>query len=120
MGHYKRIKVPKTTNNITRSIINFLNASGHSAARINTQGQYDERLGMWRKSGSTKGVTDIICCLRPKGRMLVIDVKKGDDVLSEDQIKYMASIVAAGGLACEAKSADDFEQHYFSHILPQL
>jgi len=119
-GRYARRKVPATTNNITRSIINFLNMHGHCAARINTQGQWDEAKQIWRKSGSTKGVFDIICCLRPFGRMLIVDVKKGDDELREDQIKYQNAVLAAGGIAYGAKSAEEFEEYYLLEILPQL
>lgn len=123
-GRYVRRRVPKTTNNITRSIINFLNAAGHVAARINTQGQYDERLnggrGGWRKSGSTVGVWDITCTLAPRGRTLIVDVKKGSDTLSPEQMAYGQAVVHAGGLAYEAAGAEEFEDFYFTTIAPNL
>lgn len=119
-GKYVRRTVPATTNNITRHIINFCNQQGHVAARINTQGQYDERLGIWRKSGSTKGVFDVIVCLAPKGRMLIVDTKKGKDTLRPDQIEYRDAVLAAGGLAYEAPSGEAFEQYYLTEIKPLL
>lgn len=119
-GRYVVKRVPNTTGNITKGIINFLNAEGHRAVRINVQGQYDERLQMWRKSGSTVGVLDIACTLRPGGRHLVVDVKKGKDTLSPEQVDYMEEVTRCGGLACSAGSVDEFVLYYTLAIKPAL
>jgi len=117
---YKKKMVPATTNNIQTGILNLLNSEGHCAARINVQGQWDEALQLWRPSGSTKGVYDIVCCLAPKGRMLIVDTKRGRDKLRADQIIYRDGILAAGGIAYEAKTYPEFEDYYFNTLKPTL
>lgn len=116
MAPYKSKKVFATTNNITKGIINYLLANGHSASRINTQGQWDENLGMWRKSGSRKGFFDIACCIKSPvkniGIFLVIDVKKGNDTLSPDQIDFMNEIRSSGGIAFSIDSIDEFYERF--------
>lgn len=107
---WKVKKVPATTNNITKAIINRILKDGGSASRINTQGQYDEKLGRWRRSGSRKGFFDIAACI--KGKAVVIDVKKDDDDLGEDQIEFMQEWQAAGGYAFEARTYEDFDNWY--------
>ena len=107
--------VPATTNNITKAIINLLRSEGHSASRVNTQGQYDGKLKTWRKSGSTKGVFDIISCIKGRnglGRFLSIDIKKGNDKLNKDQIVFMKGVRDAGGIALEIESYAQFVEWY--------
>lgn len=120
MGKYVLKSVPKTTNNITTGIINFLNAEGHKAVRINVQGQWDEALGIWRKSGSTNGVLDIACTLCPIGKHLVIDVKKGKDKIRKEQLAYMIEVVNCGGLAYAVNDLEHFKEIYFKEIQPIL
>lgn len=78
-------KVPATTENITTGIINLLLSEGHSASRINTEGQFYNvepnniifrhfpslhfhlkklglLIGRYRPSGARKGVFDVIAC----------------------------------------------------------
>ncbi len=117
---YKLKKVPATTNNITKAIINFLNSEGHIAVRINVQGQWDEKLFMWRKSGSTSGVLDIACTLAPIGKHLVIDIKRGNDTLSEDQEDYISKVRLCGGIALEIGSYAEFISVYQTQIKPLL
>ncbi len=111
-GKFVRKTVPKTTNNITTAIINFLNSEGHIAVRINVQGQWDEGLQRWRKSGSTPGVLDIGCTLAPNGKHLVIDTKRGRDVSSENQDKYALRVTQCGGIAMFVKDYEDFLYRY--------
>jgi len=113
-------QVPRTTNNITRGIINFLPAEGHVAVRINVQGQWDEKLQRWRKSGSTVIVLDIACTLAPVGRTLVVDTKNGGDKLSAEQTAYMQAVIAAGGFGYAAEDIEDFKAFYYREVKPKL
>jgi len=115
-----RIKlVPATTNNITNAIINFLLCEGHSASRINTQGQFDVKLGQWRKSGSRKGFFDIAACIKDGdgvGRFTVFDIKKDNDQLNGDQIAFIKEVEKAGGVAIEVRSYNEFLKWYRNYI----
>lgn len=102
--------VPATTNNITTAIINHLLSKGHSASRINVQGQYDEKRQLWRKSGSRNGYLDISACIL--GRGVAIDIKKGRDELGADQIEFINEWTQAGGFAFEIKSYDHWLRCY--------
>lgn len=110
MRSYRIKSVPATTNNITRAIINFLLSRGHSASRINTQGQYDELTGQWRKSGSRKGFFDIAACVF--GRFVAIDVKGSGDKLNIDQVEFMKEVLNAGGIAIEIRNYNEFLNWY--------
>lgn len=104
-------KVPATTNNITKAIVNFLRSKRHSASRVNVQGQYDPTLGEWKPSGSRKGYFDISACIKDSegvGRFVAIDIKKGNDKLSKDQKEFIAEVKEAGGVAIEVSSYPDF------------
>ena len=117
----KTIKVPATTNNITKGIVNFLLERGHSASRVNVQGQWDEARQMWRKSGSRKGFYDIAAVIKTKyrgphldpiGMSLFVDTKSNRDVLSEEQLKFRKEVQEAGGCCFESKNYNDFVEWY--------
>ena len=122
MSKKNRIKitrVPATTNNITKAIIGFLLSEGHSASRVNVQGQWDDRLQIWRPSGSRKGFLDVSACIRDSngvGRYCVFDVKKGKDTLSDDQKEFIVEVEGAGGIAIEIESYDYFKTWYTNYI----
>jgi len=121
MPKFRKKIVPKTTNNITTGIVNFLINEGHSASRVNVQGQWDEVRGLWRPSKSRKGFADIDCVLRTRYKMckgsfigvsLKIEVKKGDDEMSEEQIKFRIEVLEAGGLYFIASDVEHFVWWY--------
>ena len=92
------------------AIINKLLHDGWSASRINVQGQWDEALQRWRKSNSRKGVFDVLACIA--GRFVAIDIKKGSDKLSKDQIKFQNEVNSAGGIAIEISTYSEFLNWY--------
>jgi len=113
----KIIKVPGTTNNITKGIINYLKSKGHFARRINTTGIFDENKKLFRRS-SNKGTSDIIACVSCRnepggiyfGQFLAIEVKnKGTkDTLSDDQKKFGDEVVNAHGVYYTAIGYEEF------------
>ncbi len=112
----KTKRVPNTTTNITKGVVYFLLHEGHSASRVNVQGQFDIETLSWRRSGSRKGKFDIACCIKDTtgiGRYVSIDVKKGNDKLSKEQKRYKFEVIHAGGIAFEIESLDDFYHWYF-------
>lgn len=135
---WKLKTVPATTNNLTKAIINDLLSRGHSASRINTQGQFEPAnaadftpgiramitalrkiglvVGRWRKSGSRTGYLDISACIF--GRGVVIDIKSGKDRLSKDQKDFITEWVAAGGIAASFGTKAEYDSWY-SETFPQ-
>lgn len=105
MKKIRRIKkVPATTSNITNACINFLKAEGHSASRINTQGQWDADKQMYRPSGSRVGFPDIACSIKDKsdiGRSITIDIKNDGDKIRDKQIEFKKEWIASGGIFLE-------------------
>lgn len=106
-----------TSNGLTACIIDWINYSGGTANRINTQGQVrKERVeyagGQHRDfvrytpSTTRKGTADIHSVMN--GRHLSIEVKIGPDRLSSEQIKEQERITRAGGLYFIAKDMQGF------------
>lgn len=98
----KTKRVIAGANTITDGIVATLLIDGHSASRINVQGQWDQELnegrGAWRKSGSRKGFGDISVTIKPHGRHLVVEVKFEEDTQSPDQKTFQKEHEAAGGI----------------------
>ena len=120
---FRKVIVPKTTNNITKGIINFLNSEGHCASRINTTGIWDAKKQCYRRTGGRKGALDISVTLKTKNGLGLshwIDIKKDDDELSPDQIKFIQDQEKAGGICYEAKDLQSYEKYYYSQIKPML
>ena len=80
----------------------------HSAfyQRQNSQGQYDSRLKIWRKSGTTKGIADVQVTY--KGKTFNLEIKVGKDRQSEVQKEVERKIKAAGGHYAIINCFDDF------------
>ena len=108
-------RVPATTNNVTRAIINHLRSQGHYAGRINTTGIYDPVVGQFRKiADEEKGKFDIYACLAPSGRSMWIDVKSGTDRPSPEQLRFQEWIRESGGIAEFFKTYKQFTDWYKS------
>ena len=74
--------------------------------RQNSQGQYDSRLKIWRKSGTTKGIADVQVTY--KGKTFNLEIKVGKDRQSEVQKEVERKIKAAGGHYAIINCFDDF------------
>jgi len=112
----------KTANDLTKSIIKYIELMGYQAERISNTGRYiDKRkqvkniLGQTINIGSgqyipgtgTNGTADISATI--KGKSVKIEVKIGKDRQSEAQKDYQESIERSGGIYFIAK---DFETFY--------
>lgn len=58
----------------------------------------------------TRGVSDIIGCLPPSGRMLCIEVKRPGGKPTLEQQNFLDTINRAGGLAFVAHSVEEVEE----------
>lgn len=74
--------------------------------RQNSQGQYDSRLGRWRKSGTTAGIADVQ--VTHEGRVYNFEIKIGKDRQSDVQRDVEARLLRAGGHYAIIKRYDDF------------
>jgi Holliday junction resolvase-like predicted endonuclease len=108
--------MPSAANSLTKAIINYITLKGGYAVRINTQGQYDEKRGIWRKSHTRLGTSDVIACYR--GQFVSVEVKVGKDRQSPEQVKTEQDVKRAGGLYWMVRTLDEFiELFENSHAL---
>ena len=97
----------KSASDTTQNIIKFLNDEGHFAWRqVNTSVR-------GRKNIVHRGVADIICVLK-NSTHCEIEVKHGNDKMSEYQIQHKEMVEERGGYYFVAKSFDDFYEQYLS------
>jgi hypothetical protein len=113
-GKFVLKKMPLTTTNLNKAIVNFLLAAGHSASRVNTAGIYDPEQEAWRRTGGRKGFFDIVASLKPDGKYLTIDTKVGRDTPSDEQKEYAAEVKSTGGIVWYVDTYEDFLNKYYS------
>ncbi|QMU30131.1 VRR-NUC domain-containing protein [Adhaeribacter radiodurans] len=85
----------KNANELTKAILDYFRLNGGYAVRINSQGQYNEKLGKFTKGTTTKGTADIHGCL--DGIHYSIEIKIGADKQSDFQKATQEQVQAAGG-----------------------
>lgn len=109
-----------SANELTKTIIRFIQLNGYQAERINTMGRFigpkkytdfdgRERTigkGKYIPTTGTKGSADISATIA--GRSVKIEVKYGKDRQSDAQKQYQASIEQAGGTYIIARDVDGF------------
>jgi len=113
-----------SANSLSKSILDFLNMSGHLAERINTCGRYVDQsqtftdvlgktrtigTGQWLPTSGIKGSADISATIN--GRSVKIEVKQKDKQ-SEDQKRYQQRIEAAGGIYLIVRNYTEFYEWY--------
>ena len=99
-------------NDLTRQIIKYIFDQGGFAWRQNTTGIIDPIRGY--RPAAKKGVADILCCF--KGKSVAIEVKIGKDRLSDEQIGFLKSIEATGGISMVVGTFDDFLALWLDNI----
>lgn len=111
-----------SANALTKSIVGFLNLSGHFAERINTMGTYRQgrkiavgeghRItpGKYVPTTGVKGSADISATI--KGRSVKIEVKFAKDRMSEYQKEYAERTIQSGGIYYVARDFDSFKEWY--------
>lgn len=127
-GHYCPPKYPdiKTTNGITKVIVDFLTWSGHYCNRINVSGRmiggitktesgatFDDR--KWITSSTKRGTSDLMSSIA--GKMVCIEVKNAatKDKIRENQIKERARVEKSGAVYIVVRNIDEFFTWYYSY-----
>lgn len=102
----------KTSNGLTKAVLDFLNLSGHYATRINTTGTMRKIRGemKWTKGSTRKGTSDIHAVI--KGTFCSIEVKINKDTQSDNQTKEEKRVTTAGGLYLVAKNYPQFREWF--------
>lgn len=96
-----------TANELTRAVIRCIELHGGYAVRINTQGQFNEKLQRWTTGTTRRGTADVHAVAF--GLHLSIEIKVGRDRLSGAQQATAADVERAGGRYFVAR---DFEAFY--------
>ena len=95
-----------TANGLAKCIETWARMNNAFYQRQNSQGQYDSRLGRWRKSGTTTGIADVQ--VTHEGRVYNFEIKIGRDRQSDVQKAVETRIKKAGGHYAVIKCYDDF------------
>lgn len=102
-----KLIVKQTANDLTDAIITYLNLSGHFVWRQNNGGVYDPKKKVFRKNPNhKKGVPDV-CGIHKLGYGLYVEVKVGNDKLSEEQKQFGQEAAKRGAVWIIAHSLDD-------------
>ncbi len=126
----------RSTNGLTRAVINFLEWEGHHAERINNMGRpvdkretYIDILGRtriigsleWQKGTGTNGTADVHADLVHKNHRFPVPVKLetkyGRDRMRDAQYDYQELITSKGGVYVVIKDIDSFFAWYDSFWL---
>lgn len=102
-----------TANDLTKTIISFMEIIGGQAERINSMGRQitRNRRTTWVYGTGTNGTADISATYY--GVSIKIEVKIGKDRQSEVQKQYQSQIEQAGGIYVLAKTFDGFLYGFF-------
>ena len=104
----------KGANELTRSIEAFIRYTGNYADRINNTGIYDPKTKKFRRSNTRRGIADVMATKRieHQGRYfaitVAIEIKYGNDKLSEYQLRIKDDIERAGGVYLVARTWEQF------------
>ena len=99
-----------STNDLQTAIVDYLDLIGGWGVRVNTQGQYVEKLGRFIPGQTKRGTPDILGAL-PGGRFIAIECKQPKEKLRDDQEDIRQDITRAGALHLIAY-VDDFQSVY--------
>ena len=107
------------TNELTRSVIDWIIYNEYQAERINSTGRQILSKGnsKWIKANTTNGTADISATI--KGRSVKIEIKcraTRDNCQSEDQVKYQKQIEKAGGVYLIVRNFTQFYNWYHEFL----
>jgi hypothetical protein len=103
-----------TANELTKAIVTYIRLTGNYADRINNMGVYDAKTKKYRKPGTRKGICDIMASKKIKlsDKLIAvsvgIEVKIGNDKLSEYQKQIQYEMTQCGGVYIIATNWDTF------------
>ena len=96
----------KSSNDLTKCVVDYLDLIGGWATRINSTGTYRPDIG-FTFGNTKKGTADVMGTL-PDGRSICVEVKIGRDRQSKYQKKVESEINRANGIYIIAKTFQQF------------
>jgi hypothetical protein len=110
----KARKKPDTSgaNSLTTAIRELLTLLGCEIWRHNNAGVYDTQKKVFRAGSSRRGLPDTLGFYRATGHIVAVEVKYGQDVLSDVQRNFLALVRAAGGFACEGRDVEQVRREF--------
>jgi hypothetical protein len=99
-----------TANELTAAVIRFLSLHGHYCSRIQSQGQYQPKLGIFTRSQVKRGIGDVLAVINGKSIMLEIKVKR--DQQSTYQKQTQIEVEQSGGTYLIVRDFDSFFNWY--------
>ncbi len=94
---------------IENEILSFLKMKGVFCFKVESQGTFDSVKKVYRRKNSIHrmlGISDI-CGIWADGQFLAIEVKSATGRLSLEQMAFLDSVNAEGGIGFMARSVDD-------------
>jgi hypothetical protein len=103
-----------TANELTASILRWLTINNHYCSRIQSQGQYQPKLGIFTPSTVKRGIGDILAIIN--GKTLMVEVKVNKDRLSEFQKDTQIQVEQSGGTYVIARDFQTFFEWYQNFV----
>lgn len=98
-----------SANKLTKSILQYLNASGFVAWNVYNGAVYDPKIKQYRKNKAKKlGVFDICGFRKSDGKHIEVEVKWGRDKMSIHQKLHLDDLQKSGALCYIANHFDEF------------
>lgn len=90
----------------------------HTGPRVTPIGGGAFRL---RSNAAQHGLSDVLTCLRPSGRLVLIECKTGNARRSPEQVRLQADFSAAGALCLVVRDVLELARklHEFEHAAPR-
>jgi hypothetical protein len=103
--------------NIEYEILQWLNANGIFAWKVNVKGYYDTKKKFWRKTNNIfdlKGQADISAVL-PDGHYMALEVKRKGGKKTQEQEHFLHCVKEKGGIGCVVTCIEDVEEELKNH-----
>lgn len=104
-----------STNGLTECVIRWLQLNGHYCTRIQSQGQWNTKLGRFTKSTVKRGIGDIMAIV--KSQTLMIEIKTGSDRQSHFQKETENEVLESGGIYLIVRNFAAFLNFYKTLII---
>ena len=125
------------TNDVTKSILNYLNSNGYVVWRSNTLGIFDVKIFAqklkelqsvtvsnavamakvsYRKCYVLNGTTDILGSHRETVRFIGVEIKTGKDKMSIFQIAFQQEVAKTGAVYIVAGDIQDVMDYFKKHV----
>lgn len=100
----------RSANSLTKMVQDFMKWNSHMCTRMQSQGQWDQRLGIFRRGTVTRGAPDLIGIIN--GTSVHLEIKYGKDKQSTHQQSFQQMVERSGGKYFIVKTWPEFYAWY--------